>query len=119
MAEISNLHEVLKTRRLSVKTLHCALKVLKGKRKEEICRRSGMGMTSLEHLAEQLVPMLNGLDPRRREMLLKRYGLGGDAPKTLQAIGDEYKLTRERIRQIQNAALKKLRKKLEQGEFPK
>jgi len=115
MAEISNLHEILKTRRLSVKTLHCALKVVKGKRKEEICRRSGLGMTSLERLAEQLVPMLNSLDPRRREMLLKRYGLGGDAPKTLQAIGDEYKLTRERIRQIQNAALKKIRKKLEQG----
>ena len=47
------------------------------------------------------------------------YGLGGDAPKTLQAIGNEYKLTRERIRQIQNAALKKIRKKLEQGESPK
>ena len=116
MAENStNLREALKTRRLTVKTLHCALKVLKGKRKEEICRRSGLGMTSLERLAEQLVPMLNSLDPRRREMLLKRYGLGGDAPKTLQAIGDEYKLTRERIRQIQNAALKKIRKKLEQG----
>jgi RNA polymerase primary sigma factor len=52
------------------------------------------------------------LNPRHREVLSMRFGLEDDAPKTLEEIGRHFRLTRERIRQIQNEALQALRHKL-------
>ena len=52
---------------------------------------------------------LTGLDDRHVSVLRARYGLDGKEPQTLQAIGDKYGITRERVRQIEAAALKKLR----------
>mgnify|MGYP001595451924 CR=1 FL=1 len=45
-----------------------------------------------------------------RDVIEKRFGLRGGSAKTLQAIGKEYKITRERVRQIESDALKQLRK---------
>jgi len=56
--------------------------------------------------------MLDSLNEREVTILRRRYGLDGEQEKTLEQIGLEYGLTRERIRQIENAALKKLRKRM-------
>jgi RNA polymerase primary sigma factor len=53
------------------------------------------------------------LPERERVILGMRFGLSDDTPKTLEEIGKEFGLTRERIRQIQEEALKKLRTKIQ------
>lgn len=50
-----------------------------------------------------------GLSPREREVLRSHFGLGGRNQETLEKIGDQWKLTRERVRQIEIDALNKLR----------
>jgi len=60
--------------------------------------------------------MVATLDPREQTILRYRFGLDGDEEKTLEDVGDKFGVTRERIRQIQEVALKKLRKKIEQLE---
>lgn len=52
---------------------------------------------------------LAALDERERTILCKFFGLGMDERQTLEEIGNEYRLTRERIRQIKDRALRKLR----------
>ena len=55
--------------------------------------------------------MLKNLPSRRmRDVVERRFGLRGGNAHTLQAIGKEYKITRERVRQIEYEALKQLRK---------
>ncbi len=52
---------------------------------------------------------LDQLNPMERNILYMRYGLDDGIPRTLEDIGDEYGITRERIRQIEAKALRKLR----------
>jgi RNA polymerase sigma factor (sigma-70 family) len=52
--------------------------------------------------------LINVLTDRERVILSRRFGLGGRAPETLEAIADDFGLTRERIRQIQKSAIAKL-----------
>ncbi|BDU50711.1 sigma-70 family RNA polymerase sigma factor [Haliovirga abyssi] len=59
----------------------------------------------------QLMNLLNYLNPKEKIVLIYRYGLFNTNPLTLEDIGEKLNLTRERIRQIQNAALSKLKKK--------
>lgn len=61
-------------------------------------------------LKEQIQNILNSLTPKEREVLELRFGLNGKEPMTLEAIGNKYNLTRERIRQIENKALNKIRR---------
>lgn len=56
------------------------------------------------------------LDPREAEILRYRFGLDGDPERTLEEVGQKFGVTRERIRQIQNVALNKLRKQIEKLE---
>jgi RNA polymerase primary sigma factor len=56
------------------------------------------------------------LDSREAEILRYRFGLDGDPERTLEEVGQKFGVTRERIRQIQNIALKKLRKQIEKLE---
>jgi len=60
--------------------------------------------------------VMKDLDPREVTILRYRFGLDGDDEKTLEEVGRKFGLTRERIRQIQEIALKKLRKKIEKLE---
>ncbi len=60
-------------------------------------------------LTEQLEDVLEMLDPREQKILRLRYGLDDDTPRTLDQVGQEFGLTRERIRQIESQALRKLR----------
>jgi RNA polymerase primary sigma factor len=53
------------------------------------------------------------LDEREKKILRMRFGLDGDEPKTLEQVGEHFGVTRERIRQIQEQALKKMRKRIE------
>jgi RNA polymerase primary sigma factor len=58
---------------------------------------------------ETLSRILGSLAPRERRVLEMRYGLDGQMPKTLDEVGRTFNVTRERIRQIENQSLKKLR----------
>ncbi|MGA1825664.1 MAG: RNA polymerase sigma factor RpoD/SigA [bacterium] len=62
-----------------------------------------------ENLKEQLEIALNKLTDIEKNVIKMRFGLESDNSKTLDEIGDEFQLSRERIRQIQQAALKKLK----------
>ena len=59
--------------------------------------------------AEQVYLILATLTPREEKVLRRRFGIGEETEHTLQEVGDEFGLTRERIRQIQAKALTKLR----------
>jgi RNA polymerase primary sigma factor len=54
--------------------------------------------------------MLSRLDPREAEVITLRFGLNGESPLTLEEIGAKFKLTRERVRQLQQSALMQLRR---------
>ncbi|MBR2808136.1 MAG: RNA polymerase sigma factor RpoD [Oscillospiraceae bacterium] len=60
-------------------------------------------------LKEQVRQLLGTLDERERRVLELRYGIGGDRARTLEEVGKEFGVTRERIRQIEAKALRKLR----------
>ncbi|MBQ6829496.1 MAG: RNA polymerase sigma factor RpoD [Clostridia bacterium] len=60
-------------------------------------------------LKEQLRDVLNTLTPREEKVLSLRFGLEDGRPRTLEEVGKEFDVTRERIRQIEAKALRKLR----------
>jgi RNA polymerase primary sigma factor len=60
--------------------------------------------------------LVSTLDAREKEILRQRFGLDGDNEKTLEEVGEQFGVTRERIRQIQEIALRKLRKMIEKRE---
>ena len=62
--------------------------------------------------------MLTHLDERERTILTLRFGLSGGKEQTLEQIGDKLGITRERVRQIQNIALRKLRQLLDKQDRP-
>src|SRR3990167_1035906 len=64
---------------------------------------------SKELLKETLQKVLDTLSPRERKVLIMRFGLEDSKPKTLEEVGREFKVTRERIRQIEAKAIRKLK----------
>ncbi len=85
------------------------------------------GSISLEHLADErsssplddldrdlrlkaILRWLDELKPKERLVITRRFGIDGEEPRTLEEIGRELGLTRERIRQLEKAALKRLKK---------
>jgi len=67
-----------------------------------------------ESVNRQVLEMMKQLKPIEADVLRKRFGLEGEGELTLKEIGDNYRLSRERIRQIQEQALHKIRRALEQ-----
>ncbi len=65
--------------------------------------------TSFQLLREQLVEVLSTLNEREEQVLRMRFGLDDGQPKTLEDVGKAFNVTRERIRQIECKALRKLR----------
>jgi RNA polymerase primary sigma factor len=63
-----------------------------------------------------LQEMVKHLDEREATILRYRFGLDGGSEKTLEEVGEKFGVTRERVRQIQNLALKKLRRMIEKLE---
>lgn len=66
-------------------------------------------LASRQMLKEQIGKMLNDLDERERTVLVKRFGLEDGFTRTLEDVGRELDVTRERVRQIEAKALRKLR----------
>ena len=66
-------------------------------------------MAAFMLLKEQLINVLDTLQPREAEVLRLRFGLDDGRARTLEEVGREFKVTRERIRQIEAKALRKLR----------
>ncbi|HVU28203.1 MAG TPA: sigma-70 family RNA polymerase sigma factor [Verrucomicrobiae bacterium] len=66
-----------------------------------------------------LQDMVKHLDEREATILRYRFGLDGGSEKTLEEVGAKFGVTRERVRQIQNLALRKLRKMIEKLEAQK
>jgi RNA polymerase primary sigma factor len=60
-------------------------------------------------LREQMSEILEGLNDRERRVLIMRFGLEDGIPRTLEDVGREFNVTRERVRQIEAKALRKLR----------
>jgi RNA polymerase primary sigma factor len=60
-------------------------------------------------LREQLIDVLDSLTPREQKVLRLRFGLDDGRARTLEEVGKEFEVTRERIRQIEAKALRKLR----------
>ena len=60
-------------------------------------------------LREQLLAVIDTLTPREQEVIRQRYGLMDGRQKTLEEVGKEFSVTRERIRQIEAKALRKLK----------
>lgn len=58
----------------------------------------------------EIAEMLGALEPREAEILTHRFGLNGESPLTLEEVGERFKLTRERVRQLQQSALMQLRR---------
>ena len=61
-------------------------------------------------LKEQLASIISTLSDREQKIIKMRFGIGGERPHTLEEVGYEFSVTRERIRQIEAKALSKLRK---------
>ena len=66
-----------------------------------------------------LQDMVKHLDEREATILRYRFGLDGGSERTLEDVGVKFGVTRERVRQIQNLALRKLRKMIEKFEATK
>ncbi len=73
---------------------------------------------SEKNLHHQLDDLLGVLDDREHRIIDARFGLNGKRPMTLEEVGREFGVTRERIRQLQNVALDKMRKALRKKEKP-
>ncbi len=71
-----------------------------------------------KNLHNQLDDLLGVLDEREHRIIDARFGLDGKKPMTLEEVGREFGVTRERIRQLQNVALSKMRKALRKKEKP-
>ena len=70
-----------------------------------------------EHnLKSDLNHMINSLDKREADILRMRFGLDGHDELTLEEVGRKFKVTRERVRQLQNLALQKIRKLMARNE---
>jgi RNA polymerase primary sigma factor len=73
---------------------------------------------SESNLLDELAEVLCVLDNRERRIIAARFGLEGENPKTLETVGRKFGVTRERIRQLQNGALEKLRRALARRDQP-
>jgi RNA polymerase sigma factor (sigma-70 family) len=63
----------------------------------------------LSMLPDEIAAVLDALDERERTVISLRFGLDRGEPRTLEEVGEEFHLTRERIRQIEAKAMSKLR----------
>jgi RNA polymerase primary sigma factor len=70
----------------------------------------GLGDKSLK---EDLKAMVNSLDPREASIIKLRFGLDGEKELTLEEVGKRFKVTRERIRQLEYLALAKIRRQMQ------
>jgi RNA polymerase primary sigma factor len=76
---------------------------------EDKAAESPLDMTSFSLLKDKLGDVLFSLNERERQVLELRFGLGDGNARTLEEVGQQFRVTRERIRQIEAKALRKMR----------
>lgn len=76
---------------------------------EDIESEQPLDAATFTSLQDQLAQALEGLSDREREVLVMRFGLADGRTRTLEEVGAHFKVTRERIRQLETKALAKLR----------
>ncbi len=76
---------------------------------EDKATESPAEMTSFSLLKDKLTNVLTSLSERERKVLELRFGLGDGYSRTLEEVGRQFRVTRERIRQIEAKALRKMR----------
>jgi RNA polymerase primary sigma factor len=76
---------------------------------EDKAAESPLDMTSFSLLKDKLGDVLCSLNERERQVLELRFGLGDGNARTLEEVGQQFRVTRERIRQIEAKALRKMR----------
>src|SRR5439155_23595633 len=69
-----------------------------------------------KNLRDEMDGLLEVLDDREKKIISQRFGLDGGRPKTLENVAKNFGITRERIRQLQNIAVAKLRRALSKKE---
>lgn len=69
-------------------------------------------------LRQEVEELMERLDRREHDILKYRYGLKGVKTETLETVGRRFKITRERVRQIQNTALEKLKQMMDERDEP-
>ena len=77
-----------------------------------------MRICATKNLRDEVGDLLSVLDEREKKIIFSRFGLDGGKAKTLEEVGKKFGVTRERIRQLQNIALMKLRRALQKKEKP-
>ena len=65
--------------------------------------------SQLNSLRENLVKLIGGLSAKEQKIITERFGINGDKPKTLEQLGRDMGFSKERIRQLECSALRKLR----------
>ncbi len=80
--------------------------------------RTPFEQLSDQNMREEVGDLLSVLDDREKKIIYSRFGLDGGKAKTLEEVGKKFGVTRERIRQLQNIALIKLRRALQKKERP-
>ena len=71
-----------------------------------------------KNMLSEIDDLLSVLDERERKIIFSRFGMNGGRSQTLEEVGKKFGVTRERIRQLQNIALLKLRQALQRKEMP-
>jgi RNA polymerase primary sigma factor len=71
---------------------------------------------TVKSIHNDIQSMIGQLDGREGEIIRLRFGLDGSQPMTLEEVGDHFKVTRERVRQLQNIALHKMRRMMVDNE---
>ena len=66
-------------------------------------------MKKTQEEINEIKKYLSRVTPREQDILIKRYGLNGEKPMTLALIGQKYNISRERVRQIEARAIKKIK----------
>ena len=71
--------------------------------------QSPLDIVIQEDMKKHIEQILSSLTPKEEKIIRRRFGIGEDIPHTLEEVGTEFDLTRERIRQIEVKAIRKLR----------
>ena len=76
---------------------------------EDVEAPAPLELTAEQSRAQELAGALATLEPRLRDVVTLRFGLGSDSPRTLEEVGAAVGVTRERVRQLETRALRELR----------
>lgn len=74
--------------------------------------KTPVDVTAYENLRHVINMILSSLDPRERQVLCMRFGIGMNQDHTLEEVGKQFDVTRERIRQIESSAIKRIKNSL-------